>query len=159
MSARTAAGLTLVELMIALAVAGMLAVVAAPYFGDYIRNSRLRESGNTLYTETLMAQSDAIKRNTRIRISTAGAVVQSIDMSDPTAPVVLRSRTVADGVTMATATFDFGGEGRLVPFGTSASVNLSMAAVTCSTETRCPGLRVDGGGWVQLCGNHMLSCP
>jgi type IV fimbrial biogenesis protein FimT len=149
-------GMTLIELMVALVIMGMLMVSAGPFFGDYVTNSRLREGGNTVLTEALMAQSEAIKRNTTIRLSTDGATVRALDMTDPLAPVVLRERTLAGNVSAATATLDFGSEGRPVPFGTAGSINLSMAGVTCSSDLRCPGLRVDAGGAIRLCGNQLV---
>jgi type IV fimbrial biogenesis protein FimT len=151
-------GMTLVELMVALTVMGILLASAAPFFGDYVTNSRLREGGNLVLTEALMAQSEAIKRNTTIRLSTSTDSVRTLDMTDPLAPVVLRERTLAGGVSAPTATLDFGTEGRPVPFGTSASINLSLPGVTCSGDLRCPGLRVDAGGAVRLCGDK-LACP
>jgi type IV fimbrial biogenesis protein FimT len=153
-----ARGVTLIELMVALAVLAVLATTAAPFFGDYVVNSRLREAGNLLLTETLMAQSEAIKRNTTVRLSTAGSTVQQIDMTDPATPVVLRTRTLPSSVTAPTATIDFAGEGRPAPFGTAASLDLALAGTTCSTELRCPGLRVDAGGAIRLCGNYQVSC-
>lgn len=150
-------GMTLVELMVALTVMGFLLASAAPFFGDYIINSRLREGGNLVLTEALMAQSEAIKRNTTIRLSTSLDSVRTLDMTDPLAPVVLRERTLAGGVSAPTATLDFGTEGRPVPFGTSASINLSLPGSTCSGDLRCPGLRVDAGGAIRLCGNQQ-SC-
>jgi type IV fimbrial biogenesis protein FimT len=41
--------------------------------GDMVVNSRLRESGNLLFSEALLAQSEAIKRNTTVRVSTSAA--------------------------------------------------------------------------------------
>ena len=78
----TARGLTLIELMVGLTIAAFLLMAAAPFFGDYIRNSRLREAGNALLGEALFAQSEAIKRNTTVRLSTSGATLQVIDRSD-----------------------------------------------------------------------------
>jgi type IV fimbrial biogenesis protein FimT len=150
-------GLTLIELMVGLAIAAILLVAAAPAFTDYIVNSRLRESGNLLYSQTLLAQSEAIKRNTVIRLSTSGSVVQVIDRTDPDAPVVLFERRLSDGVTMSTATVDFVGEGRPQGFA-AAAINLATGAGTCSSDTRCPGLRIDGGGGVRLCGDHTAGC-
>ncbi len=153
-----ARGFTLIELMVAITIAGILLVVAGPFFGDYVRNSRLRESGNTLFTEALMAQSDAIKLNTRVRLSTSGAVVQTFDVA---ASAVLRDRRMADGVILETQTIDFCGQGRPCAFGAAGSIDLSMTGQTCSSDTRCPGLRVDGGGAIRLCGDKLntTSCP
>jgi type IV fimbrial biogenesis protein FimT len=153
-----ARGVTLIELMVGLAVLAVLVATAAPYMGDMVINSRLRESGNLLFSEALMAQSEAVKRNTTVRVSTNGASVQVLDMTTPGAPVVLRSRTLTNSVTAPVATFDFGPEGRPAPFGTAVSMNLSISGTTCSTELRCPGLRVDAGGAMRLCGNYQVNC-
>ena len=59
-------GMTLVELMVGLVIMAILISAAAPFMGDMIVNARLRESGNLLFTEALMAQSEAIKRNAPI---------------------------------------------------------------------------------------------
>ena len=151
-------GLTLIELMIGIVIAAFLMMVGAPFFGDYVRNSRLREAGNTLLTEALIAQSEAIKRNAVVRLSTNGATVQVIDRSDPNADVVIRERLLAGGVTAPVVTLDYGSEGRPFPFGTAGSIDLSMSGFSCSADTRCPGLRVDAGGATRLCGNHLSGC-
>ena len=153
-----ARGLTLIELMVGLTIGAFLLMAAAPFFGDYIRNSRLREAGNALLGEALFAQSEAIKRNTTVRLSTNGVTLQVIDRSDPLVDVVLRERTLAGNVTAPVATLDYGTEGRPVPFGTAGSINLSMTGEVCSDDTRCPGLRVDAGGATRLCGNHLHDC-
>lgn len=158
LSTHRARGLTLIELMVSLAVLAILAATAAPYLGDMVANSRLRESGNLLLAETLIAQSEAVKRNGTVRVGTNGSTVQVIDVTVPAAPVVLRTRTLVVGATAPVATFDFGADGRPTPFGTAVSINLSALA-GCSSDLRCPGLRVDAGGAVRLCGNHQENCP
>ena len=154
---RAARGVTLIELMVGLAIAAILMMAAAPSFSEYITNSRLRENGNLLYVQALLAQSEAIKRNTVVRLSTTGSTVQVTDRTDPDAPVLLFERTLTNGVTAADGTVDFGGEGRPLGFA-AASIDLSMTGVTCSTATRCPGLRVDGGGAIRLCNDHTTAC-
>jgi type IV fimbrial biogenesis protein FimT len=151
-------GLTLIELMVGLTISAFLMMVAAPFFGDYIRNSRLREAGNVLLGEALFAQSEAIKRNTTVRLSTDGATLQVIDRSVAGADVLLRERTLSGSVVAPVATLDFGTEGRPMPFGTSVAIDLSMTGMACSDDTRCPGLRVDAGGATRLCGNHQVNC-
>lgn len=150
-------GLTLVELMVGIAIAALLALAAAPFFGDYGLNSRLRESGNTLYTEALIAQSEAIKRNRVVRLATDGVLIQVLDMTDPANPVVLRERSLADGVLAPAATVDFGSQGWPTNLA-AAAIDLTHATATCSSDHRCPGLRVEAGGAIRLCGNHLDNC-
>ena len=155
--ARTQRGLTLIELMVAFAIASMLALSAAPFFADYGTNSRLRESGNSLYSETLFAQSEAIKRNRVVRVSTSGSTITVADMTDPGNPVTLRTRTLADGVLMATGSVSFGSSGWPANL-TAVAIDLSHATASCSADYRCPGLRVEGGGAIRLCGNYLSGC-
>jgi type IV fimbrial biogenesis protein FimT len=153
-----ARGLTLIELMVGLTIGAFLMMVAGPFLGDYIRNSRLREAGNVVLGEALFAQSEAIKRNTTVRLSTDGATLQVIDRSVAGADVLLRERSLSGDVVAPSATLDFGTEGRPMPFGTSVAIDLSMTGAVCSADTRCPGLRVDAGGATRLCGNHQDNC-
>lgn len=154
-----ARGITLVELAVGFAVLGILVASVAPYLGEFIVNSRLRESGTTLFTETLIAQSEAVKRNTTVRVSTSGATIQVLDMTTPGSPVVLRTQLLGGNVVAPVASFDLGPEGRPEPFGTSASINLALSIGSCSASQRCPGLRVDAGGAVRLCPDQQVSCP
>lgn len=153
-------GFTLIELMIGLAIAAMLLMVGAPYFGDYINNSRLRESGNTLFAETMFAQGEAIKRNTTMRVVVTGSKVETRDMLAGGTGTLVREVTFAEPVaTLATASFDFSSDGRPAPFGTAVAVNLGISGLSCSGDNvRCPGLRVDAGGAVRLCGNYLSGC-
>lgn len=160
-----ARGLSLVELMIAVTIAGLLAAAAAPHLGDYINNSRLRDSGHALQAEALFAQSEAVKRNRIVRLVTSGATIQVLEAQDTTATTLLRERTLAAGVTAATATVDFSPRGYTVDRSVApsvefvaAAIDLAMTGVTCSAEQRCPGLRVDAGGGIRLCGNKLSGC-
>jgi type IV fimbrial biogenesis protein FimT len=150
--------LTLIELVVALAIAAMLALAGAPAFSDYLANSRLRENGNALYAQTLFAQSEAIKRNTVVRVAVADGEITVSDRSDPDTPVVLKTTPLSYGITADATTVDFGGEGRPVAFA-AASINFSHPSLSCSADIRCPGLRVDGGGAVRLCGDTSSTCP
>ncbi len=159
-------GLTLVELMVAITIASLLLVAAAPSFSDYSNNSRLREGGTTLQTEALFAQSEAIKRNRVVRLVSAGGTLQVLEANDPNATTLLRQRTLAGGVTAANATVDFTPRGYPVDRSVApsvdfvaAAIDLSLPGVTCSSEQRCPGLRIDAGGGIRLCSNKLSACP
>jgi type IV fimbrial biogenesis protein FimT len=145
-------GLTLIELMVSVSVAGILLITGLPYFGEYVSNSRLREGGNSLLTDTLYAQSEAIKRNGDVAVVLTNTSLQVIDRSTGV-DNVLRTRTLPDGVSAGNSTLTFGSSGRPAPFGTEYTVSMSMSGVTCSDEHRCPALRVEGGGAIRLCGD------
>lgn len=151
-----ARGLTLVELMVAFAIASLLALAATPFFSDYGVNSRLREGGNLVYSEALYAQSEAIKRNRTVRFTVANDAVVVQDLADPDNPVTLRTRALPEQVQAAAGTVNFGSSGWPTNL-TAVSINLSHATATCDADRRCPGLRVDAGGAVRLCSNK-LTC-
>ncbi|MFN0182199.1 MAG: Tfp pilus assembly protein FimT/FimU [Aquabacterium sp.] len=158
MPRRLQAGLTLVELLIGVAIAALLLALGAPYYGDYIINSRLREGGTAVLTETMYVRSEAIKRNGTVRLAIDGANMTVTDFSADANGVIVRQTRLAEGINAGSVTIDFGARGTPIPFGTASETNLSYAGTTCSATFRCPGLRVDGAGGIRLCGNHLSSC-
>lgn len=147
-------GFNLIEIVIALAIMALLLVMVAPFFGDYIINSRLREGGHVLVSEALFAQSEAIKRNGNVRLTLSGGTLQVIDRTTG-ADVPVRSRVLPDRVVVAAeATVDFGSRGFPLPFPTDTTVELGAVGVSCSSEHRCPALRLEPGGAIRLCGDR-----
>lgn len=63
---RRALGVTMVELMIVLAVLGVLLGIAVPSFASLIRDNRLATAANGLLGTLLYARSEAIKRSERV---------------------------------------------------------------------------------------------
>jgi type IV fimbrial biogenesis protein FimT len=59
---RTSAGFTLAELMVTLAIAGVLTAVAVPNMRVFIQNNRLSGASNDLLRSFQLARSEAIKR-------------------------------------------------------------------------------------------------
>jgi type IV fimbrial biogenesis protein FimT len=150
-------GLTLIELMVAIAIGCLLMAVAAPYFTDYLVNSRLRESGNSMLADALYAQNEAIKRNGTVRLQVEGSTIQVVDRSGP-AEVTLRRRVLpGDVVVDEAAAVDFGSLGRPVPLGAEHIVNMGTGRVPCDATLRCPALRVEAGGAIRLC-NDRSAC-
>lgn len=59
-------GFTILELMLTVAVAAVLAAVAIPNMRDFIRNNRLTSVANGLLRSTQLARSEAIKRQSNV---------------------------------------------------------------------------------------------
>src|SRR5690242_11330330 len=66
--ARSRHGFTLVELLIAMAIAGMLLAAVAPSASAFLAAAELRGSSETLVRALSVARSEAIKRGTRVDV-------------------------------------------------------------------------------------------
>ncbi|MEI8572788.1 prepilin-type N-terminal cleavage/methylation domain-containing protein [Methylomonas sp. LW13] len=64
----TSKGFTLVELMVTIAIAGVLVGIAIPSFTSIISNNRLTTSANELVTALNLARSEAVKRGVSVTV-------------------------------------------------------------------------------------------
>lgn len=146
-------GVTLIESMVALTISAILMCSGLPAFTDYLRNAKLREAGNALLADALLARSESIRRNGTVQLLTVGSSV-TISYAGA-ASGVDRQRALPDGVSATTSTISFGSDGR-VP--ADATVKTQLSGVECSSSgVRCPVLQIDSGGGIRLCGDS-TSC-
>src|SRR6266567_7593639 len=71
--AARASGFTLVELLTVVVVLVVLTLIAAPSFNELTRSQRVQIAATDLFTSLLRARSEAIKQNTDVTLSAAGA--------------------------------------------------------------------------------------
>jgi type IV fimbrial biogenesis protein FimT len=67
------AGFTLVEMVTALAVLGLLAMAAIPMFRELAASQRVQTTASDLQTSLLRARSEAIKQNTVVKMMPVGS--------------------------------------------------------------------------------------
>ena len=148
----TSRGMTLIELMVALAIAALLAALAAPSVAEYLGNSRLRSAGQVLMAQLMHAQNEAIRRNGTVEVSATGSTVRVVDVDAAPLPRTLKEFSLPGGVAVASpVVVRFGSLGRPVPFGSGHALQMTMAGAACATAFRCPVLQVDAGGAMRLC--------
>lgn len=151
-----ARGLTLVEIMVALAIGALILTFAAPHMGDYYANTRMREGAHGVLAQALLAQSEALKRNTPVLLAVTATEAK---VSVVSTGEVLRTQVLPNGLEATPGALSFGANGLPTPLGSAVQVVVSQTGITCSAEMRCPRLSVDGGGGVRLCSDSTGSCP
>ena len=68
-----AGGFTIVELMMVVAIVGVLSMLALPSMRTVVLNSRMRSLSLDIYSSLALARSEAVKRNRRVLVCPAGA--------------------------------------------------------------------------------------
>jgi type IV fimbrial biogenesis protein FimT len=66
-------GFTIIELMTAVVIAGVLLVIAMPSFRDMLEKRRVEGQANELVADLAYAKSEAVQRNRSVEVRTGGA--------------------------------------------------------------------------------------
>ena len=171
---KKAAGFSLIELMVSLAVFAVLITLAVPSYSEWIRNSRIRTTADSIQNGLQIAKAEAVRQNTTARfqftdtldsacaLTTSGPNwIVSIDdvagkcdvaPSEITAPRIVRVRSGAEGSSANTTiasgqeSFVFNGMGRLVP---AATVSINVTDTTGTS--RSLRVSVSAGGQIRMC--------
>ncbi len=99
-------GVTLVELMVGLAIVGILLAVGVPSFSGWIQNTQVRTAAESILSGLQLARAEAVRRNELIRFTltdatgltgwTVGCVNFTIPPDDR-CPASIQSRSANDG--------------------------------------------------------------
>lgn len=167
---RGSSGFSLIELMITLAVLGMMIMIALPGMGTWLQNTQIRTSADAMQAGLQLARAEALKRNTTVRFQlvdtlAAGCALSAtgrnwvvslddtsglcnLDASETTAPQIIQKRASAEGSRNAVVT---------ATGGTSVAFNgLGRAAVGSLTAINITN--PNNGSCKTLAGNEPMRC-
>lgn len=74
-------GFSLIELLVGISILAMLLALALPSFSEWIRNNQVRAAAETLREGLQLARSEAVKRNTRVRLNLVDSLTASCALS------------------------------------------------------------------------------
>ncbi len=166
---RPQTGLSLIEVMIGLAIMGILMAIGLPNMAIWLNNSQIRTAGETVLAGLTLARVEAVRRNQIVRfqlvsdLSATCALTQSgtswvVSQDDPTglcdqapsdaaAPRIIQTRSGSEGTPRAvvaaatSATVYFNGLGRITSPG--GALNMTQLSISNPSGGTCE--HVDGG--------------
>lgn len=144
-------GFSLIEVLVALTILGILAAKGFPALSNYLANARIREGANAVIATAALARNEAIKRNLTVTLASDGQALK-VTVGSGGAATVLKTLNLPDATRVAEFTASFDSAGRLLPFGTEVQAQVSgLDPAACGEDVRCPTVRLESGGAVSLC--------
>ena len=155
-------GFTLVELLVTVGIAALLAAVAAPSVQGLVANNRLKTHGNAVQSSLMGARTEAIKRKARVVVcksadqascSNSGGWQQGwimfVDSNDSAS--VDAGEAILEKVPALSGSFALTGEGNLADYvsytGTGAAKLANSEVFQTGLMTLCP---IGGGNARQI---------
>ena len=158
-------GFSLIELMIAIALLGILLAIAVPSFTDAVLGSKLRSYANNFLASTYQARGEAIKRNSVVKLCASsngtsctgsweqGWIVQAFDGT-----VIQRQPALSSGMKMTESggisSIDF------QPTGVGATqATLTVCRATPSAGDQERVISINSTGRASISKTTTGSCP
>lgn len=147
---RRNAGFTAIEMLVALAIIGILVSIAAPSFQDLIVSTRVKGGASDLYAALIYSRSEAIKRNANVTLTpVSGAWANGWQVA--AGATVLAShgaltnlRVDCPAGTTCAQTLTYGRNGRLSSGAISLVVDVPVPPTPRRVAMRCVNVDLSG---------------
>lgn len=147
-------GVTLIELLIAIAIMAILAGIAVPSFTIWLQNTQIRTATESIKNGLQLARAEAIRRNEPVNFVLSSATSTAWTVST-VAGTQIQQRLSSDGSPNVTATVTPAGAttvtynrlGRISNAGALTQIVLD----TSSTQDRPLTLNISAGGQIRGC--------
>lgn len=162
-------GVTLIELLVAVAIMGVLAAIGVPSFNQWIQNSQIKNAASSIQDGLQTARTEAVRRNKLVQFSISSGSSWTVGCATPdaTCPGDIESRNSNEGstnavVTASQSTIVFNGLGRVTPtLASAATVDVSNptggSCLADSGSMKCLRVEVAAGGQIRMCDPSLSS--
>jgi len=168
-------GFTLIELMITLAVLGIVLMIALPNMGTWLQNTQIRTSAEGMQAGLQLARAEALKRNTTVRFQLVDTLTSAcalsatgrnwvvslvdtsglcdVDASETAAPQIIQKRSSGEGSPNAVVTATGGSSVWFNGLGRAVQPPTAPAALTQINITN-----PNNGACKTSAGNEPMRC-
>jgi type IV fimbrial biogenesis protein FimT len=157
-------GFSIVELVVAVAILAILSAIAVPSYTEYIANSQIRATTESIRNGLQLARAEAVKRNATVRFTLNSDSSWNVGCPVATAncPILIQTKPAKEGASStitlsATGSVDFTSLGVRSPaVGQLALVNVDNTAIP-SANSRDLRVTVGAGGNMRVCDPNVSS--
>jgi type IV fimbrial biogenesis protein FimT len=148
-------GMTLLEVMIVVAIIGIIVAIVAPSFGTILEKQRIKGAAEAVLADLRWARAEAIKRNKKVRVTfTTGSSWSYTINSDPTgANTLLKTVNGSDFPSTTLSTASFAGGVAYTTFDPVRGTNLNNGTATITSNNFGAGVKISTLGRVRICGS------
>lgn len=157
-----AGGASLIEVMIVVAIIGILASLSTPMISTYLQNAKLRSTADEIKEALELSRSEAIKRNDTIKFSALSGGGWTVEAYINDVLTTLESKPNASGshasISADNSVIRFDGSGRP---DVAATLQVNPSNGSCATLT-CLHIEANRFGKIKVCNpattNEVLKC-
>ena len=161
----TQGGISLIEIMVAVAIIGVVMAMGMPMFSTWIQNTQIRSAAEAIHSGLQVARNEAIRRNAAVqfKLDNGTNTQWRVNMFDDPDGTPLQSRAAEEGSINATIartpgdadTVTFSALGRVVPNADASSlltmVEVDNLLIPAVADRRTLRIIIPTGGAIRLC--------